>query len=175
MIKAIDGMGDVASQSALRDAYASVVQEDDLAYWKSAVLAKRLSGEATAGDLDVRQSHSDEDLSKSNGVSKRKLGDVYCGFSQGAGYPHAIETDDCMDDDESHLFLDDPNVKQERRSSSLLGVPDQDTRGTRAKRQKVSVSAQGLTASTSSKDMPAQKISYDPLPSPSHHPPLNLY
>lgn len=144
LTEAIDGMGDAASQSALRDAYASVVQDDDLAYWKSAVLAKRLGDEAVAGDLDVRQTNSNEGLSKSNGVSKRKLGDGYCGLSQGAGYPHAIETDDCMDDDESHLFLDRPNVKQERRSGSLLGFPDQETQDTGAKRQKISVSAQGF-------------------------------
>lgn len=152
-------MEDAASQSALRDAYTSVVQDHDLAYWKSAVLAKRLSGEDVAGDLDVRQSSSNEDLSKLTGVSKRKLGDGSCGFSQGAGYPHAIETDDCMDDNESHLFLDHPNIKHERRSGSLLGVPDQETQDTGAKRQKISVSAQGLTASAFTKEMPPQKIS----------------
>jgi len=158
-IEAMDGMEDAVSQSALRDAYASVVQDQDLAYWKSAILAKRLNDETMTGDLDARENTSDGDLCKPKRVSKRKLGDGYSGVSQGAGYPHAIETDDCVDDDESHIFFDFPKVKQERRSGSLLGVPEKETRHTRAKRQRTSMSEKGLAESKFSKDMLPQKIS----------------
>ncbi|MCJ1250964.1 hypothetical protein MMC30_008194 [Trapelia coarctata] len=136
------------------EAYKEVMEDRDLGYWKSEIVVKNLS--------------NDESSSKSTLVSKRKRADG------GPGIPHATETDDCEDDDESHLFAKEPKVKQEPKPShSPPDSSDEESTGPRMKRQKGSMSMKELTPSTASKPVPQQKISDDQVRiyvgNPQHH------
>lgn len=127
----------------LAQAYMNVRKNHDLGYWKSEIVMNKLSEEDESGGPSTSYSCSgDESPLKSSRGPKRKCSDG------GPAYPHAIETDDCEDDDESHLFAKEPKVKQE---------PDVSAVEIRAKRQKTSISAKEWTPSTTT-HMPSQKI-----------------
>ena len=138
-------MRDGIARDELKAAYKDVWRGYDLDYWKSVILARRLAHE------DVQHgSRNDEIPSKSIRGQKRKCEDGR------SGYPHAIEDDECEDEDESHLFT---KIKQKQPSSDPpLDLPAGEMDGPLAKRQRKSMSTKEGTLFTTTM-VPPQKIS----------------
>lgn len=160
---AIAKFQDPKTQPELKKAYLEVIQERDLGYWKSEVAVKRYRERTMNGAVDSSDSSCDEEGQlKPSRVPKRKRGDNDSGTPRSPKYPHAIEVDEPVDDDESHLFKKEPGLASPRASewpTHATGNAVDEIKASRTKRQKTSLSTKGATPSKTIEPEPPQKIS----------------
>ena len=135
---AFAGKNDLTLHTTLRQAYAELLFQHELDYWRSEVLARSLAYEeniVAVGNYD--RSMTDFTPDPDNGARKRKRNQL-----------RALEVDEPVDDDESHLFKEEPESAVGGLQSGcddLYNVSDQEGRTNRPKAKKGRTAAPSLT------------------------------